>query len=108
MRHIAPAAAALLLAGCYTEQVLQRQTPDARYSSQKTIPVLSQCISSRMAAQGRVSVDRDDAVTRLTLIAGNGYPAAIVYLRPSAHGGTNITVRQAISYSLRGAVESCL
>ena len=99
---------ALLAGGCYTVQDLERQQPTARYSSSRQVGELTSCIVAGMRAFGTPKVASEPSSTRITLIAGNGYPAALLWLRPGLRGETNISVRQSLSYSMRAAVERCL
>jgi hypothetical protein len=98
---------ALLLSGCLTMYDLQRQEP-VRYTSQKSIPELTQCMVGAIRHIAQPSVEQREGATFITTANRQGYPSAVIALRPSVRGGTNVTVRQAISYSLRPHVEGCL
>lgn len=107
-KHGFPVAAmALLLPGCATVYDLENRMPDARYTSQKSVPVLTQCISSGMSSLGRHQVERSDDTTWITLTTRTGNPAARVTLR-SAQSGSVVLVRQTINYSLGRVIERCL
>lgn len=97
----------LLLAGCATVHDFERRAPDARYSSTKSVPVLTQCIISGIAHLGRVSVERGENSTWITLRKDNGYAVARVTLR-AMQGGSTVAVRQAISYSLGPPIQRCI
>jgi len=98
---------ALLLPSCATIYDLDNRMPDARYTSQKSVPVLTQCISSGMSSLGRHQVERGADTTWITLTTQTGNPAARVTLR-AAQTGTVVLVRQTINYSLGRVIERCL
>jgi hypothetical protein len=99
---------AVLLSGCLTMYDLQRQEPSARYTSQKSILQLTQCITGAIRHIAQPSVEQREGATFITTANRQGYPSAVIALRPAVSGGTNVTVRQAISYSFRPHVEGCL
>lgn len=101
------ALAALLLAGCATVYDLENRAPDARYVSNKPMATVAQCITQGVASLGRYDVQRGDTATFITLQTQNGYPAARITVR-STQTGSNVSVRQTISYSLGRTVERCL
>lgn len=101
------ALAALFAAGCSTDYDLGRQRPDARYSSQKSVPVVRQCILASLRGIGTPEMTEVNGESRITVRTSGGYPAALVTVRPAV-AGTTVVVRQSISYSLRQSVERCL
>lgn len=96
-----------LLPGCATVYDLENRMPDARYTSQKSVPVLTQCISNGMSSLGRYQVERGADATWITLATQTGNPAARVTLR-SAQNGSVVLVRQTINYSLGPVIQRCL
>jgi hypothetical protein len=108
MKIASAALSSLLLSGCLTMYDLQRQEPSARYTSQKSIPQLTQCIIGAIRHIAQPSVEQREGATFITTANRQGYPSAVIALRPAVSGGTNVTVRQAISYSFRPQVEGCL
>ncbi|MBA3677255.1 MAG: hypothetical protein H0W74_07610 [Sphingosinicella sp.] len=97
----------LILSGCATVHDFDRRAPDGRYSSAKSVPVLTQCITSRIAQRGRVQVERRENSNLITLRRENGYAVARITLRPTSAGST-VAIRQAISYSLAPSIQNCL
>jgi hypothetical protein len=100
-------ASLLLLAGCATVYDFDQRAPDARYSSTRQATELTQCISAAVARLGRVSVDRGESTSVITLRRENGYAVARITVRPTQSGST-VAVRQAISYSLGTTIQNCL
>ena len=105
MRHLA--ALALLLPGCATVYDLDNRMPNARYVSQKSVPVLTQCISSGMSGFGRSQIEQGSDATFITLTTQTGNPATRVTIRPSQTGSV-VQVRQTINYSMGRVIERCL
>lgn len=101
------AALALFLPGCATVYDLENRMPDARYTSQKGVTTLTQCISGGMSNLGRYNVERSADTTWITLSTQTGNPAARVTLRPTPTGSV-VLVRQTINYSLGRVIERCL
>jgi hypothetical protein len=101
------AALALLLPGCATVYDLENRMPDARYVSQKSVPTLTQCISSGMSNLGRSQVEQGTDATFITLTTQTGNPAARVTIRASQTGSV-VQVRQTINYSLGSLIQRCI
>ncbi|HEY0626904.1 MAG TPA: hypothetical protein VGD10_09235 [Allosphingosinicella sp.] len=102
-----PAAAAAALTGCATIYDLDNRRPDGRYVSQRSMAELAGCVSSGMRNLGPVDTERGDGFTRLILRTQAGNPAAIATVRATA-GGSNVSVRQTINYSLGPVIQRCL
>lgn len=101
------AALVLALPGCATVYDLDNRMPDARYTSQKSVAVLTQCISAGMSSLGRYQVERSADTSWITLTTQTGNPAARVTIR-AAQNGSVILARQTINYSLGRVIERCL
>ena len=98
---------ALLLSGCATVYDLDNRMPNARYVSQKSVPVLSQCIQSGMRSFGNAQVEQGAETTWITLTTQTGNPAARVTIRPTQTGSVALA-RQTINYSLGPVIQRCL
>ena len=101
------AALSLPLGGCATVYDLENRMPDARYTSTKSVPTLTQCISGGMSSLGRNDVERGANTTYITLTTQTGNPAARVTIRGTQTGSV-VMVRQTINYSLGRVIERCL
>jgi hypothetical protein len=101
------AALTLLLPGCATVYDLDNRMPDARYTSQKSVAVLTQCISSGMSSLGRYQVERGTNANYITLTTQTGNPAARVTIRATQTGSV-VLAAQTINYSLGRVIERCL
>jgi hypothetical protein len=97
----------LALSGCATVYDLDNRMPDARYVSQKPVPVLAQCIHGGMRSLGNAQIEQGAETTWITLTTQTGNPAARVTIRPTQTGSVAL-VRQTINYSLGPAIQRCL
>ena len=98
---------ALLLPGCATVYDLDNRMPNARYTSQKSVAVLTQCIHGGMRSFGNAQVERGAETTYITLTTQTGNPAARVTIRPTETGSL-VLARQTINYSLGPVIQRCL
>jgi len=98
---------ALLLSGCATVYDLDNRMPDGRYVSQKSVPVLAQCIHNGMRSLGNAQLERSAESTFITLTTQTGNPAARVTIRPTQTGSV-VLARQTINYSLSPVIQRCL
>lgn len=105
MKHFA--VLALLLSGCATVYDLDNRMPNARYTSQKSVPVLTQCIHGGMRSFGNAQVEQSAESTYITLTTQTGNPAARVTIRPTETGSV-VLARQTINYSLGPVIQRCL
>ncbi|HEV2079900.1 MAG TPA: hypothetical protein VGR19_08410 [Allosphingosinicella sp.] len=105
MKHFA--VLALLLPGCATVYDLDNRMPDARYTSQKSVPALTQCIHAGMRNLGTAQVEQGAETTYITLTTQTGNPAARVTIRPTQTGSV-VLARQTINYSLGPVIQRCV
>ena len=102
-----PVLTLLLLTGCATVYDLDNRMPNARYVSQKSVPVLTQCIHSGMRSFGNAQVEQGAETNRITLTTQTGNPAARVTIRPTQTGSI-VLAAQSINYSLGPVIQRCL
>lgn len=93
------------LAGCTTTEEIRQHQPRASYSSTKSVGALVECLTNEVH-RGQPSVIPGEAATYITW--GTAIAVGLhITLRP-ATAGTNVEVRELVSYTERGAVERCV
>lgn len=105
MKHLA--VLALLLPGCATVYDLDNRMPNGRYTSQKSVGALTQCIHGGMRSFGNAQVEQSAESTYITLTTQTGNPAARVTIRPTQTGSL-VLASQTINYSLGPVIQRCL